>query len=102
MKHQTKVRAPRNGTASWLQLGELATLAPFVAAARLRDVSTMSADAALRQWSLWGIEKGFVWQRAALRAWTAALTGAPPDAATAARVLRPVRARVKRNARRKR
>jgi hypothetical protein len=60
----------------------------------------MPAPLALREWSLWSIEKAFVWQQAAWRAWAAAFTGARPSIALAAQVLRPVRTRVKRNAHR--
>ena len=101
MKRRTAVRAQQNAMAAWLQLSELVALTPFVAATRLQKISTMSSDAAVREWSSWGIEKAFVWQRAALRAWNAAISGAQPGAATAARVLQPVRARVKRNARKR-
>ena len=83
-------------------MAELATSAPLVAAGRLQRVSSMSAAMAWREWSAWGMEKMFAWQLLVPRMWMAAVTGTRPSMATAMRVLKPVAARVKRNARRKR
>ena len=93
------VRRIHRDVPAMVALAELATLAPFVAAQRTLRASAMPASSALREWSLWGVEKIFVWQQAAWRAWASALTGARPGVAVTARILRPVSARVKRNAR---
>ena len=86
---------------AWLELTELATTAPLVAAERLRRVSSMSADMAWREWSHWATEKMFAWQLVGPRLWAAALTGKHPTMAATMRALEPVSTRVRSNARRR-
>ena len=85
---------------AWLEFAELAAAAPLVAAGRLQRTSSMSAAMAWREWSLWAAEKMLAWQLVVPRLLAAAIAGTHPTMATTMHVLKPVAARVKRNARR--